>query len=63
MFLLVGLGNPEKTYANNRHNVGFMIIESIANYYDSLNFIKKFKSEYSKILINENICFLLKTMT
>ena len=43
MFLLVGLGNPEKTYANNRHNVGFMMIESIANYYDSLNFIKKFK--------------------
>ncbi len=63
MFLLVGLGNPEKTYANNRHNVGFMMIESIANYYDSLNFIKKFKSEFSKILINENICFLLKPMT
>ena len=30
MLLLVGLGNPGKTYAGNRHNIGFMALEAIA---------------------------------
>jgi len=30
MLLLVGLGNPGKTYAGNRHNIGFMAIDAIA---------------------------------
>jgi PTH1 family peptidyl-tRNA hydrolase len=33
MRLLVGLGNPGATYANNRHNIGFMAIETIAARY------------------------------
>jgi len=63
MFLLVGLGNPGKNYANNRHNIGFMILESLGRFYNSPKFIKKFKSEYLKTNINENIVFLLKPMT
>ena len=63
MFLLVGLGNPGKTYANNRHNIGFMILESLKKFYNTPKFIKKFKSEYLKTNINENIVFLLKPMT
>jgi len=47
MFLLVGLGNPGKTYANNRHNIGFMILESLEEFYNIPKFTKKFKSEYS----------------
>ena len=63
MFLLVGLGNPGKTYANNRHNIGFKILESLEKFYNTPKFTKKFKSEYLKTNINENIVFLLKPMT
>ena len=30
MLLLVGLGNPGSRHANNRHNIGFMAVEAIA---------------------------------
>lgn len=30
MLLFVGLGNPGRAYAKNRHNIGFMAIEAIA---------------------------------
>ena len=63
MFLLVGLGNPDKTYANNRHNVGFIILETIASLNQAQSFTRKFKSNFSKVIIDENICFLIKPMT
>ena len=31
MFLIVGLGNPGANYANNRHNIGFMAVDAIAD--------------------------------
>src|SRR5437660_9464641 len=31
MLLLVGLGNPGSQYAGNRHNIGFMALDAIAN--------------------------------
>ncbi|MEC9201311.1 MAG: aminoacyl-tRNA hydrolase, partial [Pseudomonadota bacterium] len=30
MLLLVGLGNPGSKYSGNRHNIGFMAIDRIA---------------------------------
>lgn len=33
MYLIVGLGNPENEYANTRHNMGFNVINKIAESY------------------------------
>ena len=33
MKLIVGLGNPTKEYEGTRHNIGFMAVDAIADYY------------------------------
>ena len=63
MFLIVGLGNPGKFYRNNRHNIGYKIIDNIREVYDFPEFSNKFKSEFSKSELNKNILFLLKPAT
>ena len=63
MFLIVGLGNPGKFYKNNRHNIGYKIIDNIKEMYNFPEFSKKFKSEFSKSELNENVLYLLKPTT
>ena len=63
MFLIVGLGNPGKFYRNNRHNIGYKIVDNIRETYNFPDFSKKFKSEFSKSELNKNILFLLKPTT
>ena len=34
MFVIVGLGNPEKKYEGTRHNIGFAVIDDLADKYN-----------------------------
>ncbi len=63
MFLIVGLGNPGIFYKNNRHNIGYKILDNIRELYNFPDFSKKFSSEFSKSELNRNVLFLLKPTT
>jgi len=63
MFLIVGLGNPGNSYINNRHNIGFKIIDEIKDIYNFPKFNKKFHSEFSKNEVEGHTTFLLKPTT
>ena len=63
MFLIAGLGNPGKLYKNNRHNIGYKIVDNIRKLHNFPVFSKKFKSEYSRLELNKKILILLKPTT
>ena len=44
MYIIVGLGNPERKYAGTRHNIGFSAITAISDAYGISMDIKKHKA-------------------
>ena len=40
---IVGLGNPGKEFKNNRHNIGFLVLEYLTKKYESKFVLKNFK--------------------
>ena len=63
MLLLVGLGNPGKGYAGNRHNIGFMAVDAIARACEGAPFRKKFHGEFSEARLGGERALLLKPET
>jgi len=60
MKLIVGLGNPTDKYKNNRHNIGFMVVDKLISNLEAHDISKKeFKGELYK---SSNI-LLLKPQT
>src|SRR3954451_21783812 len=63
MQLWVGLGNPGARYALQRHNVGFMAADVIAEVHDFSPWSKKFRSVISAGRIGRQRALLLKPQT
>lgn len=63
MWLVVGLGNPGKEYASHRHNVGFMVIDELAQQLRADSFRDKFSAAYAKASHAGEDCVLLKPQT
>ena len=63
MLLLVGLGNPDLNNKNNRHNVGFLVIDAINQNYKLSKQKPKFKGLLTTGNIEEQKVFAIKPLT
>jgi PTH1 family peptidyl-tRNA hydrolase len=61
--LIVGLGNPGADYAHNRHNIGFMAVDAIADLYGFGAFRRKYKGLMVEGKIDGARIILLKPET
>lgn len=61
--LIVGLGNPGAEYEMNRHNIGFMAVDAIANEFGIGPFRRKFKGLMVEGKIDGRRVILLKPET
>ena len=58
MYIIVGLGNPGKEYANTRHNIGFDVIDVLAKEANIDVLEKKNKALVGKGIIDGQRCIL-----
>ena len=63
MFLFVGLGNPTPNSENNRHNIGFKIIDAINSKFKLSKQKPKFKGLLTTGNINEKKVYAIKPLT
>lgn len=63
MYIIIGLGNPEKDYSNTRHNMGFQVINKLAREYEIQVTKSKFKGLYGNGVIEGEKVILLKPQT
>ena len=63
MFLIVGLGNPGRPYNNNRHNIGFRIIDAINMHFKLSKQKPKFKGLLTTGNIEDKKVYAIKPLT
>ena len=63
MHIIVGLGNPTREYCNTRHNIGFDVIDKLADMYSIDVLEKKHKALIGKGMINGEKVILAKPQT
>lgn len=63
MYIIVGLGNPTKEYENTRHNIGFDVIDKLADRFSITVLEKKHKALIGKGMINGQKVILAKPQT
>ena len=63
MLLLVGLGNPNPNNTNNRHNIGFLVIDEINKKFKLSKQKPKFKGLLTTGNINDKKVYAIKPLT
>ena len=63
MLLFVGLGNPNPNNSNNRHNVGFLVIDAINEKFKLSKQKPKFKGLLTTGKIDEHKIYAIKPLT
>lgn len=63
MYIIAGLGNPDGKYRNTRHNIGFDVIDSIAEKNDIILGEKKHKAVIGKGIVAGKKAVLVKPLT
>lgn len=63
MFIIAGLGNPGREYENTRHNIGFHVIDELAEKYQITMLERKHKAIIGKGYIDGQKVVLVKPLT
>ena len=63
MFIIAGLGNPDRQYEGTRHNVGFDVIDRLADKYNIAVDVKKHRALLGKGVIEGQKVILAKPQT
>ncbi len=63
MYLIAGLGNPDKKYENTRHNIGFRVVSALCDKYSVSLKLTKFKAKCAECKIGTHKVIVAQPQT
>ena len=63
MWLIAGLGNPGPKYDGTRHNIGFAVLDRLAERFGPTSWQTKGKAQMAQIRLGNDVAVLVKPMT